>query len=454
MKLYLVNADSIYFPQIKSYFREIISSYDNGNYRSAIVMLYSTVVCDLLLKLKELSDVYSDEKAEKMLEHVEKQRKAANKSAWEWELIEKIYKETELLNDESYTTLQHIYDLRNFSAHPALTDDYELVSPSPEMIVAYIRKALDDILVKPSVFAQNIVNRMSDDVAIKKEIYHSDFGAFESYLNKVYFQRMSEKMVMQVFKAFWKFTFIKTDGDIFSENRYINRKTLEAILKLHGEKICKYIGENTGYFTVAQDSQCLLHICVLLGYFPQIYANLEADVKHQIESFDEREIKIITWFTVGDLEQHIVMFKSNVDKLNANMLKILQFICERQGLPRLFIRFLINHYSRSDSYTEAKNRFDGIIAPYLELFNATDFIELIDVINKNSQIYSYGWQRERNDKIVELAMPLLPVGFDLGQYENFRYTVEKEEPDVKNSGVDEVEVDSASNADGENGRVP
>lgn len=44
MKLYLVNAENIYFPQIKEYFREIVSSYDNGNYRSAMVMLYSTIV--------------------------------------------------------------------------------------------------------------------------------------------------------------------------------------------------------------------------------------------------------------------------------------------------------------------------------------------------------------------------------------------------------------------------
>lgn len=56
MKLYLMNAENIYFPQIKEYYREIVSSYDNGNYRSAMVMLYSTIVCDLLLKLKELSE--------------------------------------------------------------------------------------------------------------------------------------------------------------------------------------------------------------------------------------------------------------------------------------------------------------------------------------------------------------------------------------------------------------
>ena len=35
-----------------------------------MVMLYSTIVCDLLLKLKELSDVYNDKKAEKILKDI------------------------------------------------------------------------------------------------------------------------------------------------------------------------------------------------------------------------------------------------------------------------------------------------------------------------------------------------------------------------------------------------
>ena len=106
MKLYLVNAENIYFKQIKDYFREIISSYDNGNYRSAMVMLYSTIVCDLLLKLKELSDVYNDKKAEKILKEINEERKKKGNSAWEWELIETIRERTELrISFDSYSFL-------------------------------------------------------------------------------------------------------------------------------------------------------------------------------------------------------------------------------------------------------------------------------------------------------------------------------------------------------------
>lgn len=142
MSLYLIESENIYFPQIRGYFKEIVSSYDNGNYRSAMVMLYSTIVCDLLLKLKELSEVYSDSKAEKILSEINQKRSEYKGSSWEWDLIKKIHTQTELLSDESFMLIGHIYDLRNFSAHPAINDDYELISPTAEMVVAYIRKAL------------------------------------------------------------------------------------------------------------------------------------------------------------------------------------------------------------------------------------------------------------------------------------------------------------------------
>ena len=81
-----------------------------------------TIVCDLLLKLKELSDVYNDKKTEKILKDINEERKKKGNSACEWDLIETIRERTELLSDESYAMIEHIYDLRNFSAHPAMND--------------------------------------------------------------------------------------------------------------------------------------------------------------------------------------------------------------------------------------------------------------------------------------------------------------------------------------------
>lgn len=438
MKLYLVNAENIYFPQIKDYFREIISSYDNGNYRSAMVMLYSTIVCDLLLKLKELSDVYSDEKAEKILEDINKQRKNANNSAWEWNLIKKIREQTEILNDESYAMVEHIYSWRNFSAHPALNEDYELISPTPEMTVAYIKKALEDILIKPSVFAQNIVDRMSNDIAARKEFFVSDYEAFKIFLNRVYFERMSEKMINQVFKAFWKFTFIRTDKDIFDDNRFINRKTLEALLEEYYEPICNFVSENQKYFSVSSEEVCMMHLCIMLSQFPQIYTQLEQTVQYQIQKFDAGDFGILKWFISGDLEQHIVTFRFTNDLIPFKLLNTVKDICERQGVPRLFSKLLIKHYARSNSYSSAKNRFDECISHYLFSFSSADFIELIETINNNRQIYGYGWQKERNNKILEYALELLPETFNFENYPHFEYTKASDEPQMDETEEGEV----------------
>ena len=59
----LQDEDKIYFSKTREYFREVLSNYYNGNYRSAIVMLYSIAICDLLLKLQELKEIYNDKNA-------------------------------------------------------------------------------------------------------------------------------------------------------------------------------------------------------------------------------------------------------------------------------------------------------------------------------------------------------------------------------------------------------
>ena len=74
------------------------------------------------------------------------------------------------------------------------------------------------------------------------------------------------------------------------------------------------------------------------------------------------------------------------------------------------------------------------------MFTATNFIKLIEIINSNNQIYGYGWQQERNDKIMEYAKNVLPENIDLSVYEHFRYT--HEESDDDNRSETDVSIDS------------
>lgn len=41
-------AEKIHYGKTKEYFGEVLSSYHNENYRSAVVMLWSVAVCDIV----------------------------------------------------------------------------------------------------------------------------------------------------------------------------------------------------------------------------------------------------------------------------------------------------------------------------------------------------------------------------------------------------------------------
>ena len=127
------------------------------------------------------------------------------------------------------------------------------------------------------------------------------------------------------------------------------------------------------------------------------------------------------------------------DLISSTILNILQKICTDQGQPNLFVAFLLKYYSESDSYNSTRNRFDRTISKYLDIFTATNFVKLIEIINSNNQIYGYGWQQERNDKIMEYAKKVLPE-IDLSVYEHFRYTHEESGDD--NSSETDISTDS------------
>lgn len=76
-------ADDIFFAKTKEYFKEVLSSYQNGNYRSSVVMLWSVAVCDLIYKLEYLIDVYRDATATDIINEMTRiQAQEPFSSAW------------------------------------------------------------------------------------------------------------------------------------------------------------------------------------------------------------------------------------------------------------------------------------------------------------------------------------------------------------------------------------
>ena len=91
-------SEKIYFSKTKEYFNEVLSSYHNENYRSAIVMLWSVVICDIIYKLNHLVDIYDDKQAKNILKTIERiQTNNPKSSEWEIKLIEESWNNTQLI---------------------------------------------------------------------------------------------------------------------------------------------------------------------------------------------------------------------------------------------------------------------------------------------------------------------------------------------------------------------
>lgn len=433
MAIYIPEAEEIYFSKTKEYFEEVLSSYASGNYRSAIVMLYSIAICDILFKLQELKDMYNDSVADEILCEVDKMRNAhdnKSKSKWEKELLDNIYKKTKLLDLEAYTNLNHLYDHRNFSAHPALNENYELIMPSKETTIAHIKNTLNNILIKPPVFIKSIVDTLTEELKEKGEIYRGHYKELTTYLNNKYYCKMPASMKFATLKAFWKFCFCLPDDEDCMNNLKINRMALEILIDSMPGTSVAYIKENPNIFTASINDQCMMNLAVMLSNHVEIYPDLSPELKLQIDSIIEKKssLKLISWFKYSSIEDHLQVVQ-NVEHINLypNALGLLVSHYKDIGEFSLLIDYFIDYYGCSRSYDSADRRFGKEIQPFLDYMTSSQLEKLIAVTNNNSQIYNRGLARSANAEIAKRVETVLGTDFDFSPYPHFLFDTDTAE---------------------------
>lgn len=423
----LPEVEDIYFARTKEYFQEVITSYSIGNYRSATVMLYSVAICDLLFKLQELKDMYNDTVANEILQEIDKSRSGNNsksKSAWEKELIDNIYKKTELLDLEAYTHLTHLIDHRNFSAHPALNENYELIAPSKETTIANIKNVLKDILVKPPVFIKNIVITLVEDLKDKIDLYENEDSKLAMYLNNKYFSKMSTSMKLVTLKAFWKYCFCFPNDEDCQNSLEINRKALEILITGFQQVAFQYIKNNNNLFSVANNESCQMNLVILLSKFPALYSELDSDTQLQVDTIINKDAraKFICWFKYKTIDEHLSYLKS-ISFLRLKVDEIKRMISYYSDIGEMtpLIDFFIWYYGESHSFDSANSRFEFVIEPFLDRMTEKQFIQIIENTNINRQIYERRKAYSANNQIMRYAKCVLDDSFDYSEYSNFRF---------------------------------
>ena len=414
--------EQIYFQKTREYFEEIEKSFYSESYRSAVVMLYSVVIADLLYKLEELKDYYSDTVAENIINEVNSIRKANPKSSeWENKLIERISKETSIIEPYILVNIEHLKEIRNFSAHPSLDQNNELIKPSREKTMGLIKDMLIGIFIRPPLFIKKITTNILEDISNKKEDFLLDNSKFKKYIRKKYFDKIPDNMIVNVFKDFWKLTF-KTENEDCNQNRDINLGFLLITMQDYKLKILENIRKDKQkYNNISDNSNIVIYLVEFIYYYPEVYTQLSDENKIIIDvaTNNQKDYKLLIYYAYKNLEEQLKELSvENFNNLHNK--ELFEKKVEEDGEMSLIIDKYMKFFADSYSYNEADDRFNRFIRPYISKMDLMQVKKLIEIINTNNQIYGRGRAESDNNDIIKRAN-IDWKNINLDDYEKFEY---------------------------------
>jgi hypothetical protein len=423
-------AEQIVDPRTRTYFREVYSSYANGNYRSAVVMLWSVVVCDLLFKLEDLKSKL-DPAANAILKEIEA-KQATNQTSPDWELllIDRVKEKTHLIDLVEYTNLLMIQKHRHLSAHPVLTGTYELFSPPREMVRAHIRNALEAVLIKAALMSKKVFDVFTEDLERLQTAmpYSATDEADEElrrYLEATYLARLSPLVAESLFRSLWRLTF-KSEDPRCATNRQINYRALRILYDKYETLFEARIRSEPAYFSdVAVGGLAIVSLVAFLVQRPRIYAMLSDAAKVPIKKIIEadQEQQALAWFVAGDLESHLKMVlekvRSRTLSVSRNAFASLCSLADNHSMGELATDVAIEVYANSFNFDEAGVHFRSYLLPRIPKLTADQFERLFVGIEAHDQTYRRAASRTEHKFLKEAADKVLGAKFDYSRYPHF-----------------------------------
>lgn len=421
--------ENIYNTKSKKYFEEVLSSYNSNNYRSAVVMLYSVVIYDIVAKLKELDEIYNQEWARKTIKEINTQRKSNPKSPeWEKTLLEKIKEQNDFLSLSIIEQIQHLREIRNQCAHPAMDNNDELFSPSRYEADALIYRMLKDILTIPAMFTSKITDYITEQIS--KIAGYSEFKwkdknkLSKSFLK--YFKRMNNSVFIKVFKDMWKLTFF-TSNENCDKNRFSNMVFLDVMLNERHTVLLDAIKSEKDYFNkISSDAKINKFLSILIYRNNYLLTLINDTTKSFIKNskYEMPDVRLFAWFAFDTKEEYIDnLFKENVPQKFSNII-----IDSYKNDPAFievrdyYRKSIINYYTSSPSFNDADKSFNDLIYPLKDELSKEDILKLIEDSENNPQLtrrYDYITSDDRGKKLKELVDGVNITSEEMTKYKNF-----------------------------------
>ncbi|QMR41525.1 hypothetical protein [Klebsiella aerogenes] len=385
----------------KTYFKEVYSSYLNGNYRAAVVSLWSVLVCDAVYKTRRLVDLTNDHWAKQQINSIEaSQRQNSTKSDWELKLFEGFYDQKKFIGIGEITNIRDIQQKRHLCAHPILSEDDVLYTPNKDLVKSMIINALDDFLLRKNYYGKDLFPIIRDTLVANSE-YYATVKNIKPLISK-YCQRVTPLALYQIFKEFWKFSFRLEDDESSKHRRILHFACMYLYdeVKRSAELIEKIKGDVDYFEKISFKYDALTHLfsffCEHPDFYKKLSPELQARLKEYLSRQDKEDIeyvyKIATMFLFDNAGGYFEYIRNSIEEYEINKITLshIKYIIEiyhDHQCDKEIYDIAVLYASKSTSFDDADNRFNLIFEN--EIFDklSVDQLEqLISSFKVNDQI--------------------------------------------------------------------
>lgn len=391
--------EKIYEPKSKELFRDIYTSYTQGQYRATIVMLWTVVVCDLVYKLQYLRDVYNDTTAIDILSKItEKQTNDKRKSEWENYLVEKVKDRTQLITDIEKESLEYLQKQRNLCAHPIITNENILFKPNKELTRSLMRIALETTLLKSPLLTKKYVDTILEDIEKRADDFFPWDNNFERYCQNRYLNHLNENQILNLFKLLWRLIFLP-HNDREETNSFINFQLFKYIFSKYRQQCINFMQDNIDLYSYdSSNKNTSEHFNSFIIENSGIYTLLSEQTKALFESESRIFPQNLPYYFISnksfndylnmlneDFNNRKETIKNNSIWLAANNL---QKQAKELGLKDNVYNLFIQWYAKSLDFNEADTLFNEIIRHNYKDFSIGQITMLIKECSNNNQTYN------------------------------------------------------------------
>jgi hypothetical protein len=383
----------------KKYMAEAILAYRMGAQRLATVGVWTAAAYDILEKIRELK-TQGDPQATGLIDHFDRQVENNNVAAL-LAIERKLVDDAEVLGFVSAhdaRLLRRLQEDRNLCAHPAFSQDNELVAPTPESVRAHIVHTIESLLAMPPISGKAIINHFAND--LPSAAFPRDEERAVSYVAESYLKRMRASVKRN-------FAIVLLKGVILGAPPAWN--TFHASI-IHALKSVErddpaafreqYLPE-AGKLTEGADENGLFATIRLLRAFPKLRDYLALSTTSRIHAIISSGAKN------DDVFHAIGLLGDEIDKIIVERLRSLPEADARDilvGNPdRLFIVPVWTAVSAARNYRTGEARLYNA-SLLANLMSGPDFAALVSIVAENIQVLHASGSPGHMTTIAEVAI--------------------------------------------------